>query len=315
VLAPPAKILTRWQISRVAMPRRVRAVIDFVLDLREAVAANAAAWVRVYLRHCPGVTMAPKKIVFIHGMYMTPACWEPWTNRFGAKGYDCLAPAWPGRDRPVAVLRRSASDPKLAALTLTAVLEHLSGAIRALDQKPILIGHSMGGLITQLLLQRELAAAAVAIDSAPPQGVFTIKWSFIKANWGHINPFASKDLPATMTFEQFRYAFVNALPLTEQRAAFEAFVVPESRRVPAESLTSTARIDFRKPGAPLLMIAGSQDHIIPPSLNRSNFAKYRRPESITEFKEFPGRTHFIIGQSGWEEVADHVSSWLDRVLR
>jgi len=91
--------------------------------------------------------------------------------------------------------------------------------------------------------------------------------------------------------------------------------VPESRRVPAESLTSTARIDFRKPGAPLLMIAGSQDHIIPPSLNRSNFAKYRRPESITEFKEFPGRTHFIIGQSGWEEVADHVSSWLDRVLR
>ena len=257
--------------------------------------------------------MAAKKIVFIHGMYMTPACWELWLERFRANGYDCLAPGWPGRDQPVAVLRRNHPDPKLAALTLTAVLDHLSGIIAALDEKPVLIGHSMGGLITQILLQRGLASAAVAIDSAPPQGVFTTKWSFIKANWGHVNPFASKNRPATMSFEQFQYAFGNSLPLAEQQAAYDAFVVPESRRVPAESLTSTARIDFRKPGAPLLLIAGSNDHIIPASLNRSNFARYRRPGSVTDFKEFPGRTHFIIGQKGWEEVADHVSSWLDRV--
>lgn len=106
---------------------------------------------------------------------------------------------------------------------------------------------------------------------------------------------------------------MNSLPLADQQAAYETFVVPESRRVPAESLTSAARIDFEKPGAPLLMIAGSIDHIIPASLNRSNFAKYDRPGSVTDFKEFPGRTHFIIGQSHWEEVANYVSSRLDKV--
>jgi alpha-beta hydrolase superfamily lysophospholipase len=156
-------------------------------------------------------------------------------------------------------------------------------------------------------------ANCVTLRIRHPQGVFTTKWSFIKANWGHANPFASKNQPATMSFAQFQYAFVNSLRLAEQQAAYETFVVPESRRVPAESLTTAAHIDFKKPGAPLLMIAGSNDHIIPASLNRSNFAKYQRPGSVTEFKEFPGRTHFIIGQGGWEEVADYVSTWLDRV--
>ncbi|MDR3451880.1 MAG: alpha/beta hydrolase [Rhodoferax sp.] len=257
--------------------------------------------------------MKSKKIVFIHGMYMTPLCWDSWVKRFSANGYDCLAPAWPGRDKSVAELRQLHPDPKLAALTLTAVLDHFTNIINGLDAKPILMGHSMGGLITQILLQRGLASAAVAIDSAPPQGVFTAKWSFLKANWGHANPFASKSHPATMSFERFQYAFANSLPLEEQRAAYDSFVVPESRRVPAESLTLTARIDFGKPGAPLLMIAGSNDHIIPASLNHSNFSKYHRAGSITDFKEFPGRTHFIIGQSGWEEVADYVAAWLGRL--
>jgi pimeloyl-ACP methyl ester carboxylesterase len=212
-------------------------------------------------------------------------------------------------------LRQAHPDPTLAALSLSAVLDHLSCIVEALDDKPILIGHSMGGLIAQILLQRELAAAAVAIDSAPPQGVFTAKWSFIKANWGNINPFVSKSIPLAMSFEQFQYAFVNSLPLDQQIAAYEEFVVPESRRIPAESLTATARIDFRKPGAPLLIVAGSNDHIIPASLNYSNFTKYQRPHSITDFKEFPGRTHWVIGQDGWEEVADHVSAWLDKVSK
>lgn len=257
--------------------------------------------------------MASKKIVFIHGMYMTPACWDPWVRHFRGKGYECLAPAWPGRDGSVPDLRRKHPDPELAALTLTKVLDHMAGFIQGLDEKPIVIGHSMGGLITQLLLQRGLASAVVAIDSVPPQGVFTARWSFIKANWGHANPFASKNRPAMMSFGRFQYAFVNSLPLAEQQAAYDTLVVPESRRVPAESLTSAARIDFTRPGAPLLMIAGSNDHIIPASLNRSNFAKYQRPGSTTDFHEFAGRTHFIIGQNGWEEVADHIASWLDRV--
>lgn len=255
--------------------------------------------------------MKAKTIVFIHGMYMTPLCWEGWMGYFRAQGYQCLALAWPGRDEPVEKLRQRHPDPKLGQLTLQAVVERLAAAIGALPQKPILVGHSMGALVAQLLLQQNLAEAAVAIDSAPPAGVFTASWPFLKSNWPHINPFAPQGQPIAMSFERFQYTFVNTLPLAEQQAAFDRYVVPESRRVPAQSLTGVAQIDFKKPHAPLLFIAGSADHLIPPSLNRLNQARYGDGASTTDFKEFAGRTHFIIGQAGWEEVAGYVAAWLE----
>ena len=158
----------------------------------------------------------------------------------------------------------------------------------------------------QLMLQRDLAAAGVAIDSAPPMGVFTTKWSFLKSNWPHITPFVSQSSPIVMSFERFQYTFTSELPLEEQRAAYDRYVVPvpESRRVPRESLT--IKVDFRKPHAPLLLIAGSADNIIPSSLNKANHAGYKYSPSITDFKESPGRTHFTIGQKNWEEAADYV---------
>ncbi len=240
---------------------------------------------------------------------MNSLCWEQWIDYYQAKGYTCLAPAWPGRDQPIDTLRKQHPDPQLGKLTLNSVLEHYTTAIKALDERPILVGHSMGGLVVQLLLQRDLAAAGVAIDSAPPLGVFTTKWSFLKSNWPHITPFASQENPIEMTFERFQYTFVNTLPLAEQRAAYERYVVPESRRVPRESLM--ARVDFKKPHSPLLFIAGSADNIIPSSLNKSNQVKYQQSPSVTDYREFAGRTHFIIGQEGWEEVADFVLSWLN----
>jgi alpha-beta hydrolase superfamily lysophospholipase len=177
-----------------------------------------------------------------------------------------------------------------------------------LDEKPILIGHSMGGLVVQLLLQSDLAAAGVAIDSAPPMGVLTTKWSFLKSNWPHITPFVSLNSPIDMTFGRFQYTFVNGLPLAEQQAAFDKYVVPESRRVPRQSLT--ARIDFKRQHPPLLLVAGSADHIIPASLNKTNYTAYKASSSVTDFKEFAGRTHFTIGQQGWEAVADYILAWL-----
>jgi pimeloyl-ACP methyl ester carboxylesterase len=253
--------------------------------------------------------MKTKTIVFIHGMYMNSLCWEKWITLFQAKGYRCLAPDWPGRDKPVEVLRKNHPDQQLGRLTLSGVLDHYADTIRTLNDKPILIGHSMGGLVVQLLLQRDIAAAGVALDPAPPMGVFTTKWSFLKSNWPHITPFVSGSRPIEMSFERFQYTFVNTMPLAEQRAAYERYVTPESRRVPRESMT--ARIDFTKPHPPLLLIAGSDDNIIPASLVRSNHRKYRRSPSITEFKEFAGRTHFIVGQKNWEEVANHILAWLD----
>ncbi|HTX89966.1 MAG TPA: alpha/beta hydrolase [Anaerolineales bacterium] len=254
--------------------------------------------------------MSTKTVVFIHGMYMTPLCWENWLPYFNARGYRSFSPPWPGRDKPVEALRNSHPDPHLRKLTLREVLESLSGYLATLDEKPILIGHSMGGLVVQLLLQRGLAVGGVAIDSAPPQGVITAQWSFLKSNWPHINPFADRNQPIQMSFKRFQYAFVNGLPESQQQIAFDRYVVPESRRVPGESLTRVAAIDFKKPHSPLLLVAGSADHIIPAALNRANFARYKSTGSVADFKEFPSRTHFIIGQERWEEVADSILAWI-----
>jgi pimeloyl-ACP methyl ester carboxylesterase len=191
-------------------------------------------------------------------------------------------------------------------------VESLASAIKALGEKPALIGHSMGGLVTQLLLQRDLALAGVAIDPAPPMGVFTLAFSFLKANFPVINPLVPVTQPAMMSFEQFQYAFVNTLPLAEQRRAYDRYVVPESRGVPTQSLTSVGRVDFKKPHPPLLIIAGEKDHIVPASLNKTNYIKYKASPSLTDFKEFPGRDHFGIGEKGWEELADYSLAWLEK---
>jgi pimeloyl-ACP methyl ester carboxylesterase len=254
--------------------------------------------------------MKSKTIVLIHGMFMTPLCWEKWIPYYEAKGYRVLAPAWPGRNLPVETLRRNHPSPELPKLKLNHIVDHLETFIRGLDEKPVIVGHSMGGLVVQILLQRDVAEAGVAIDPAPPAGVFTTEFSFLRANFPSINPLLLSQ-PAVMSFERFQYAFVNTLPLEEQRAAYDRYCVPESRGVPTSSLGAAGRVDFRRPRRPLLITAGEYDHIIPASLNRTNFSKYQGP-FVTDFKEFPGRDHFLIGSRGWEEVADYVEDWLGR---
>lgn len=256
--------------------------------------------------------MNSKTIVFIHGMFMNSLCWEGWTKYFVARGYRVLAPDWPAHEGTPDMLRKKHPDSELGRLTLTKVVDHFTNLINKLDEKPVIIGHSMGALVTQILINRDLGVAGVAIDSAPPAGVFTTTWSFLKANFPMITPFAPKTRPHLMTFEQFQYAFVNTLPLEVQQDAYEKYVVPESRQVPQESLGRAGKINFNKDHAPLLLTAGSDDHIIPASLNKSNYGKYMVSESVTDFKEFPGRTHFLIGQKGWEEIADYVAVWLEQ---
>jgi pimeloyl-ACP methyl ester carboxylesterase len=253
-----------------------------------------------------------RTLVFVHGMFMTPLCWEEWERYFGGHGFKTLAPAWPEHDAPVEEQRRRHPSAALGALTLDRVLERYRQALLALGEKPILIGHSMGGLIVQLLLQEGLGAAGIAIDSAPPKGVISLKWSFLKSNWPSINPVAKIDEPMAMSFEAFQYAFANGLPLEVQRACYDRHFVPESRRIGKAPTTKTAAIDFTKPRPPLLLVAGGNDHIIPASLNRANFAKYKKTPAVTDFREFAGRTHFIIGQEGWQEVADAALEWLGK---
>ena len=252
------------------------------------------------------------QIVFIHGNFVSKRCWHPWVARFEARGHPCLAIAWPGRDKPVAELKQNPEDPFLRTLTIGEVIDHHVRTIQALPEKPIIIGHSFGGLLTQLMIQRDLGAAGVAIDSVPPQGVLTFRWSFIRSLWPILNPLAGSR-PYYMPFRHFQYTFVNGAPLDEQRAAYELDVVPESRRLSRGALSRAARVDFARPHAPLLLIAGEKDHIMPASLNRTNHKKYGKSSSRTDFREFPGRTHYsVIGGRGWEEVADAALEWATR---
>jgi alpha-beta hydrolase superfamily lysophospholipase len=125
--------------------------------------------------------MPARAVVFLHGAFMTPLAWEHWQSWFESRGHRCLAPAWPGHDRKVADLRAAHPDPELARLRLAAIIDHSATEVAALDPKPIVIGHSMGGLVAQLLVNRDMVAAGVAIHSAPPARVFTTSWSYIRS--------------------------------------------------------------------------------------------------------------------------------------
>lgn len=256
-----------------------------------------------------------RKIILIHGMFMTPLCWEHWIAHYEAESRSVDALAWPGREYSPAELRAAHPDPELGRLTLTDVVEHVSSQIAQLPEKPLLIGHSMGGLIVQLLLQRELGAAGVAIDSAPPAGVFSAAPSFLKSNWPMVDPFVSVHEPHMITFAQFAYAFANTLPEDEQHAAYERYIVPESRGVPRESLGKEGHIDFSASHPPLLLLAGGDDHLIPPGLVESNFRHYHGSDGLVEFKEYLARDHLTILEKDWEELADYSLTWLDSAAK
>jgi pimeloyl-ACP methyl ester carboxylesterase len=257
--------------------------------------------------------MQTKTIVLVHGNFVAKRSWDPFIQRFQARGYTCVPIAYPLRDDTVENLRRKHPDPALAKLTLQEVLDHHVRTIRSLPEKPIIIGHSFGGLLTQLLTQRDLGVASVAIDSVPPANVMGTQWSFLRGVLPVINPLR-RSQPYLMPFKHFQYAFTNGMPLTVQREAYERHVVPESRVLAGGGLSKIARIDFRRVHSPLLMIAGSADHLMPAALNRTNYKRYHVSPSVTEFKEFPGRNHYsIIAGPGWEEVADYALAWAERV--
>jgi len=247
-------------------------------------------------------------IVFIHGLFQNPLSWEGWKKYFESKGYKCYAPAYPFHDGNPADLRKNI-NPELGKVTFGQVVDSLSSFIDQLPEKPILIGHSMGGLVVQKLLEMDKCSLAVAIDTAPPKGVFSFKWSFLKANLPTINPLKGNSV-CLPSVKWFHYAFCNVMTMEETKVEYEKFVVPESRNIPRTSTGNEGKIDFNKPHNPLLFIAGEKDHIIPSSLNRKNFKAYKDKNSITAFKEFPGRVHYTCNQKGWEEVARYVENWI-----
>lgn len=248
--------------------------------------------------------------MFVHGMFMTPASWAEWRGRFTDRGYDTVAPRWPGRDGTPSELRAK-PDPVLNTLTLEQVIDVYREALSELaGRRVFLIGHSMGGLVAQILLAEGLAEAAVAIDAAPPHGVQALSWSFLRSNFPVLLPFSS---PVNLSLGQFTYAWAHTLPAEEAKRIYETFVVPESRLVGKGPTTKVAAIDFSRERGPLLLIAGSDDHIIPANVVEATFAAQSKGQSVTEIKHFEGRVHWIVGQAGWKEVADAAATWLHDV--
>lgn len=257
-------------------------------------------------------------IVFIHGAWMTPKCWQPFESFFTSRGYTCLAPAWPYHDRPIDELRAS-PDPSLKQLGLGEIIEHYAQIVQQLPEPPILIGHSFGGLVTQVLLDRGLGVAGVALDPAPPRGIIAAAYpTTTRALLRVIVTPGGWRKVFHWSLAEFSYAFVNTLSPDEQKRAYDAFVVPESGRLFFQNAFSL--LDARAPGqvnfnngrrAPLLITAGTKDHIVPARMVRANFLKYsQQPGTITEYQEFPGGTHWLIAQPGWEMVAGSVEIWL-----
>ncbi|RXK83552.1 alpha/beta hydrolase [Filimonas effusa] len=259
-------------------------------------------------------SVTTKNVVFITGAFVVNSGWSEWEAYFQSKGYQTVAPAWPYKNGTAAELRnRQPNDTDLAALTLDQLVNHYADIVKSFPEKPIIIGHSLGGLITQILVNRGLAAAGVAIHPVPPLGVIPYEFSFLKAGWKSLGLFTSIKKTYLMSFKDWQYAFVNGMPLEEQQKAYDENTIPESKTVARGGLSSAAKVDFKKPHAPLLITSGSEDNILPPHLNIRNYKRYAKDNgSVTDYKEFPGRNHFVLGQPTWREDADYILDWLQR---
>lgn len=251
-----------------------------------------------------------KTILFITGAFVSNESWNEWRDFYENKGYKTLAPAWPYKHASPEVLRKRHPDSEIASIRLKQLIEHFEKIAESLTEKPIIIGHSIGALIAQILNQKGLASAVVAIHSVPPQGILCFKFSFLKSGWGPLGFFTSTKNTFLMSFSQWQYAFANGLPLEWQEKGYQQLAIPESKLVIRDTISSVAKIDFNAPHPPLLLIAGDNDHTIPQQLNYDNYKKYTDKNSITDYKVFSGRNHFVLGQPGWHEIAIYILEWL-----
>jgi len=257
--------------------------------------------------------MATNNIVLIHGLWMTPLSFEFWTHHFTEQGLRVHSPAWPGMERDIRALRRHPEE--YAALDIRRIVDHFERVVLSLEEPPLIVGHGVGGLITQILLDRGLGSCGVAIASAPIRGIWTLPYTRMRLVTPQLlRPGRRRCLP--LSADQFHHAFMNTSAREEALRIWQRYAVPGSRRVllqvelanlnPFAETTVNVRRNNR---APLLMIAGARDLLAPPSLVRANARAYRDSLATTEYREFPGRTHFIIAQGGWQEVADYALRW------
>ena len=254
-------------------------------------------------------------VVFVHGLWLHATSWDPWAALFQKAGYEAQAPGWPGDSDTVEETRRQPD--RVAGKGIDEVVEHYAQIIRGLDGRPVVIGHSFGGLIVQRLLDQNLAAAAVAIDPAPIKGVLALPLSALKVASVALRKPANRNLAVSLTREEFRYGFGNALPAQESDELYERWTIPSPGKplfedaFAAVTPNSPAKVNTRnKTRGPLLITAGGKDHTVPPIISTSTRRLYHRSPCVTDFREFPDRGHSLTIDHGWNEVAQEVLDWL-----
>ena len=254
-------------------------------------------------------------VLFIHGLWLHASSWEPWIEMFREAGYDPQAPGWPGDRDTVAESRR---DPDaIADHGIDDVVDHIARIVDTLPAAPILIGHSFGGLIAQKLLGQDRARAAIAIDAAQIKGVLPVPLSALRATLPVFRNPANRHRSVSLTAEQFRFAFTNAVSQEESDRLYDRWTIPAPGRPLFEAASSNfdphspAAVDTANAGrGPLLLIASGKDHTVPESVTRSTLTQYRHSSAVTDIETFPDRGHSLVIDSGWQAVADLCLTWL-----
>jgi len=258
-------------------------------------------------------------VVFIHGLWLLPSSWDSWAELFEETGYAALTPGWP--DDPETVEQAAAKPEVFAGKSIKDVADHYDEIIRKLSAKPAIVGHSFGGLMTEILAGRGLAAASVAISPAPFRGVLPLPISALRASSPVLKNPANRHRAVPLTYDQFRFAFANAVDEDEAKKLFETYAVP----APGEPLFQAAaanlnpwteaKVDHKNPDrGPMLIIYGDKDNTVPPAVAKASFKEEQKNPGPTEIAKMEGRGHALTIDAGWRQVADTALEFLKRSL-
>src|ERR1700736_5266954 len=262
-------------------------------------------------------TTGATPVVFIHGLWLLPHSWDRWAALFQQAGYAPVQPGWP--DDPDTVEEAKAHPEVFAHKTVGQVADHYAETIGKLKKKPAVIGHSFGGLLTQMMAGRGLSAVSVAIDPAPFRGVLPLPLSALKSASPVLGNPANRNRAIPLTYEQFRYAFANAVSEDEAKELYETFSVPASGAPLFQAASANlnpwteAKVDSKNPDrGPLLIISGERDHTVPWSIANASYKRQKRNEGVTEITEMQNRGHALGIDTGWHEVADKALAFVRR---
>jgi pimeloyl-ACP methyl ester carboxylesterase len=256
-------------------------------------------------------------VVFVHGLWLLPNSWDRWAELFEQHGFAALTPGWP--DDPETVEEAAEHPEVFAGKSVGQVADHFETIIRGLDRKPAIIGHSTGGLLTQILAGRGLAAVSVAIDPAPFRGVLPLPISALKSSFPVLHNPANRNRAVPLTYEQFRYGFANAVSEDEAKQLYETYAVPTPGKPLFQAATANlnpwteAKVDTHNPDrGPLLLISGELDHTVPWAIVNASYQQQQGNQGVTEIVKIKGRGHALTIDSGWREVADPALAFVKR---